>query len=141
MSAQQGRNLNRMGNYMATLFFSYERPGRSALHNHVLRGAVEHALDKMGIYYQQCEGVFEGVKESSYLVKPKTQGHYRGILALAKRLDQDCVLHVSAYGGAKLVPVCKGDAVVELGKLVTSKDKPKGDYTYNPRADEFYSVQ
>jgi hypothetical protein len=102
---------------------------------------MEHSLDTMRVKWERVEGYFEGVSENSYMVT--ATNHYGRLLALAAAHNQDSVLYISAYKGATLVPVCRGIAGGELflGELVTSSEKPNGDYSFNYLTKEYYFIR
>ena len=83
---------------------STDRPNKTQLELHRARKDFEYYLDRKGFKYEVCEGSWEGEREQSYMITLRDSG--MGFTTL-KRLafdlyDQDAVLRITAYGGARL---------------------------------------
>ena len=89
---------------MIKIIMSTDRPNKSQLELHRARKDFEYYLDRKGFKYEVCEGSWEGEREQSYMITLRDSG--MGFTTL-KRLafdlyDQDAVLRITAYGGARL---------------------------------------
>lgn len=82
---------------------STDRPNKSQLELHKARKEFEYYLDRAGYIYEVCEGVWQGDREQSYMVELPSGYGYNTLKNIAfNRYDQDAVLRVTAYGGARL---------------------------------------
>jgi hypothetical protein len=89
---------------------------------------------------QQVEGYFMGHKEISFMVSGVER--VQPILELAKLYNQDSIMYVSSYGGAMIVSTDAISNAEFIGEFKVSKTKPKGgDYSYNPRTQDYYIVE
>ena len=89
---------------MTKIIMSTDRPNKSQLELHRARKEFEYYLELKGFKYEVCEGSWEGEREQSYMITLRDAG--MGFTTL-KRLafdlyDQDAVLRITAYGGARL---------------------------------------
>ena len=89
---------------MIKIIMSTDRPNKTQLELHRARKDFEYYLDRKGFKYEVCEGSWEGEREQSYMITLRDSG--MGFTTL-KRLafdlyDQDAVLRITAYGGARL---------------------------------------
>jgi hypothetical protein len=122
---------------MKKVFISCTRPDLTDLEQHRRMNHMEWLLRKYK--FQQVEGFFEGVKEISFRVSGVTS--IQPFLDLAERFEQDSIMVVYSYGGASIISTDKSIAPVFIGELKTSKIKPwSGDYSYNPRTLDYYTV-
>ena len=85
---------------MIKIIMSTDRPNKTQLELHRARKDFEHYLNRKGFKYE----VWEGEREQSYMITLRDAG--MGFTTL-KRLafdlyDQDAVLRITAYGGARL---------------------------------------
>ena len=102
--------------------------------NSLNRIAFQTALEKFGISYQECEGVFEGNIEKSYLLQHNNRSMELALSTL-DLYDQDCFLTMDNEGRGTLI---NHDGTKEkLGFLETSYNKPSGDYTRVVGTDQY----
>ena len=89
---------------MTKIIMSTDRPNKSQLELHRARKDFEHYLDRKGFKYEVCEGSWEGEREQSYMITLRDAGMgFTSLKRLAFDLyDQDAVLRITAYGGARL---------------------------------------
>jgi hypothetical protein len=51
-------------------------------------------------------------------------------------------MYVSSYGGAMIMPTDEDSDLAFIGEFKVTKTKPKGgDYSYNPRTQDYYIVE
>ena len=89
---------------MIKIIMSTDRPNKTQLELNRARKEFEYYLELKGFKYEVCEGSWEGEREQSYMITLRDAG--MGFTTL-KRLafdlyDQDAVLRITAYGGARL---------------------------------------
>ena len=88
---------------MTKIIMSTDRPNKSQLELHKARKEFEYYLDRAGYVYEVCEGVWKGDREQSYMVDLPSGYGYTTLKNIAfDRYNQDAVLRVTAYGGARL---------------------------------------
>jgi len=89
---------------MTKIIMSTDRPNKTQLELHRARKDFEHYLDRKGFKYEVCEGSWEGEREQSYMITLRDAGMgFTSLKRLAFDLyDQDAVLRITAYGGARL---------------------------------------
>jgi len=89
---------------MTKIIMSTDRPNKSDLELNKARKEFEYYLELKGFKYEVCEGSWEGEREQSYMITLRDAGMgFTSLKRLAFDLyDQDAVLRVSAYGGARL---------------------------------------
>jgi|SRR5690606_4905544 len=119
----------------AKLFISAERTQFDAETNARLHQELGNSIKASGHRAIECEGVYEGVREKSYIVfSPRLE-----IYDLARQYDQDTVLHVDHEDTATLVRLSDGK-IVGAGKLAqVSADKAEGvDHTRVDTGENVY---
>ena len=89
---------------MIKIIMSTDRPNKSQLELHRARKEFEYYLELKGFKYEVCEGSWEGEREQSYMITLRDAGMgFTSLKRLAFDLyDQDAVLRITAYGGARL---------------------------------------
>jgi len=89
---------------MTKIIMSTDRPNKSQLELHRARKEFEYYLELKGFKYEVCEGSWEGEREQSYMITLRDAGMgFTSLKRLAFDLyDQDAVLRITAYGGARL---------------------------------------
>lgn len=123
---------------MRKVFLSCTRPNMTDMEQHAVMKKMESDLRNYKI--QQVEGYFMGKKEVSFMVSGVAR--VQPILELAKLYNQDSIMYVSSYGGAMIMPTDETIDLEFVGELKVSKTKPKGgDYSYNPRTQDYYTVE
>ena len=126
---------------MRKYFISCTTEGMTDLEQHKAMQAMQYLLELhlSSAKIQQVEGFYMGHKEVSFMVTTDRDGTLQRLNTLAQHFGQDTIMVVSSYGGATLVPVNSDDLCEFLGEFTTTTTKPHGgDYSYNPRANEFY---
>ena len=123
---------------MRKVFISCTRPNMNDMEQHAVMKKMESDLRHYKI--QQVEGYFMGHKEISFMVSGVER--VQPILELAKLYNQDSIMYVSSYGGAMIVSTDAISNAEFIGEFKVSKTKPKGgDYSYNPRTQDYYIVE
>ena len=85
------------------IIMSTDRPNKSQLELHKARKEFEYYLERAGYTYEVCEGVWQGEREQSYMISIARGCSYQALKTIAfNRYNQDAVLRVTAYGGARL---------------------------------------
>ena len=85
------------------IIISTDRPNKSQLELHKARKEFEYYLERAGYTYEVCEGVWQGEREQSYMIDLPCGHSYHTLKTIAfNRYNQDAVLRVTAYGGARL---------------------------------------
>ena len=89
---------------MTKIIMSTDRPNKTQLELHRARKEFEYYLELKGFKYEVCEGSWEGEREQSYMITLRDAGMgFTSLKRLAFDLyDQDAVLRITAYGGARL---------------------------------------
>lgn len=88
---------------MSKIIMSVDRPNKSDLELHDTRKEFEYVLDRGGFKYEVCEGSWEGSREQSYMIELPAGLGYTALKNLAfERYEQDAIIRITAYGGAKL---------------------------------------
>ena len=124
------------------IIMSTDRPNKSQLELHKARKEFEYYLNRKGFTYEVCEGVWEGEREQSYMINlPATISGFSELKDLAfERYNQDAVLRVTAYGGAKLIE-SNGDTE-ELGAFTQVSEVPEDQcYTQSFKTGNIYTVE
>ncbi len=120
------------------VFISCTRPNMSDMEQHAVMKKMEADLRRYDV--QQVEGFFMGKKEVSFMVSGVV--FVKPMLALARLYNQDSIMVVSSYGGVSILSTDETIDAEFTGVFTTTKTKPKGgDYSYNPRADEYYIAE
>ena len=120
------------------VFISCTRPNMTDMEQHKAMKKME--ADLRCYEYQQVEGYFMGKKEVSFMVSGVV--FVREMLELAEVHDQDSIMYVSSYGGASILSTDETIPAEFVGEFKVNKRKPwGGDYSYNPRADEYYITE
>jgi Mg2+/Co2+ transporter CorB len=110
----------------------------TAMEQHAIMKSMESDLRNYKI--QQVEGWYMGHKEVSFMVSKVEL--LNPLLALATLYNQDSIMVVSSYGGAALVSTNEDVFAEFIGEFKVSKTKPEyGDYSYNPRTLDYYTVE
>ena len=126
---------------MRKYFISCTTEGMTDLEQHKAMQAMQYQLELhlSSAKVQQVEGFYMGHKEISFMVTTESHGALQRLTTLAQHFGQDTIMMVSSYGGASIVPMNGVDPWEFLGEFTTTTTKPHGgDYSYNPRANEFY---
>ena len=123
---------------MRKVFISCTRPNMTDMEQHAVMKKMESDLRNYNI--QQVEGYFMGHKEVSFMVSGVER--VQPILELAKLYNQDSIMYVSSYLGATILSTEEEMINEFIGEFKVTKTKPKGgDYSYNPRTQDYYIVE
>ena len=123
---------------MRKVFISCTRPNMTDMEQHAVMKKMESDLRNYNI--QQVEGYFMGHKETSFMVSRVES--LNPLLALATLYNQDSIMVVSSYGGVDIVSTDETIDAEFIGAFKVTKTKPKGgDYSYNPRTQDYYIVE
>ena len=126
---------------MTKIIMSTDRPNKTQLELHRARKDFEHYLDRKGFKYEVCEGSWEGEREQSYMITLRDSG--MGFTTL-KRLafdlyDQDAVLRITAYGGARLFN--SDNTKVDIGEFKQVDSIPSNQcYTQSFKTGNIYAT-
>ena len=126
---------------MIKIIMSTDRPNKTQLELHRARKDFEHYLNRKGFKYEVCEGSWEGEREQSYMITLRDSG--MGFTTL-KRLafdlyDQDAVLRITAYGGARLFN--SDNTKVDIGKFKQVDSIPSNQcYTQSFKTGNIYAT-
>ena len=126
---------------MIKIIMSTDRPNKTQLELHRARKDFEHYLDRKGFKYEVCEGSWEGEREQSYMITLRDSG--MGFTTL-KRLafdlyDQDAVLRITAYGGARLFN--SDNTKVDIGEFKQVDSIPSNQcYTQSFKTGNIYAT-
>ena len=126
---------------MIKIIMSTDRPNKTQLELHRARKDFEHYLNRKGFKYEVCEGSWEGEREQSYMITLRDAG--MGFTTL-KRLafdlyDQDAVLRITAYGGARLFN--SDNTKVDIGEFKQVDSIPSNQcYTQSFKTGNIYAT-
>ena len=126
---------------MIKIIMSTDRPNKTQLELHRARKDFEHYLNRKGFKYEVCEGSWEGEREQSYMITLRDSG--MGFTTL-KRLafdlyDQDAVLRITAYGGARLFN--SDNTKVDIGEFKQVDSIPSNQcYTQSFKTGNIYAT-
>jgi len=126
---------------MTKIIMSTDRPNKTQLELHRARKDFEHYLNRKGFKYEVCEGSWEGEREQSYMITLRDAG--MGFTTL-KRLafdlyDQDAVLRITAYGGARLFN--SDNTKVDIGEFKQVDSIPSNQcYTQSFKTGNIYAT-
>lgn len=126
---------------MIKIIMSTDRPNKTQLELHRARKDFEHYLNRKGFKYEVCEGSWEGEREQSYMITLRDAG--MGFTTL-KRLafdlyDQDAVLRITAYGGARLFN--SDNTKVDIGEFKQVDSIPSDQcYTQSFKTGNIYAT-
>jgi hypothetical protein len=121
---------------MSILVFSAERSELSQRENALRTEEVVDVLQERGASFREVEGVFNRVKEASFIVNAQHEGLVR---ELCQAFGQDCYLHVDNDKSAILRYPDGSDAYI--GMWTQTPHEPSGDYTYDPITGKYYSIK
>ena len=126
---------------MIKIIMSTDRPNKTQLELHRARKEFEYYLELKGFKYEVCEGSWEGEREQSYMITLRDAG--MGFTTL-KRLafdlyDQDAVLRITAYGGARLFN--SDNTKVDIGEFKQVDSIPSNQcYTQSFKTGNIYAT-
>ena len=126
---------------MIKIIMSTDRPNKTQLELNRARKEFEYYLELKGFKYEVCEGSWEGEREQSYMITLRDAG--MGFTTL-KRLafdlyDQDAVLRITAYGGARLFN--SDNTKVDIGEFKQVDSIPSNQcYTQSFKTGNIYAT-
>tara|TARA_B110000902_G_C14101420_1_gene510801 strand:- start:322 stop:705 length:384 start_codon:yes stop_codon:yes gene_type:complete len=126
---------------MTKIIMSTDRPNTSDLELHRARKEFEYYLELKGFKYEVCEGSWEGEREQSYMITLRDAGMgFTSLKRLAFDLyDQDAVLRITAYGGARLFN--SDNTKVDIGEFKQVDSIPSNQcYTQSFKTGNIYAT-
>jgi len=120
---------------------STDRPNKSQLELNRARKEFEYYLELKGFKYEVCEGSWEGEREQSYMITLRDAGMgFTSLKRLAFDLyDQDAVLRITAYGGARLFN--SDNTKVDIGEFKQVDSIPSNQcYTQSFKTGNIYAT-
>jgi len=126
---------------MIKIIMSTDRPNKSDLELHRARKEFEYYLELKGFKYEVCEGSWEGEREQSYMITLRDAGMgFTSLKRLAFDLyDQDAVLRITAYGGARLFN--SDNTKVDIGEFKQVDSIPSNQcYTQSFKTGNIYAT-
>ena len=126
---------------MPKLIMSTDRPNKTQLELNRARKDFEHYLNRKGFKYEVCEGSWEGEREQSYMITLRDAGMgFTSLKRLAFDLyDQDAVLRITAYGGARLFN--SDNTKVDIGEFKQVDSIPSNQcYTQSFKTGNIYAT-
>ena len=126
---------------MTKIIMSTDRPNKTQLELHRARKEFEYYLELKGFKYEVCEGSWEGEREQSYMITLRDAGMgFTSLKRLAFDLyDQDAVLRITAYGGARLFN--SDNTKVDIGEFKQVDSIPSNQcYTQSFKTGNIYAT-
>jgi hypothetical protein len=126
---------------MIKIIMSTDRPNKTQLELNRARKDFEHYLNRKGFKYEVCEGSWEGEREQSYMITLRDAGMgFTSLKRLAFDLyDQDAVLRITAYGGARLFN--SDNTKVDIGEFKQVDSIPSNQcYTQSFKTGNIYAT-
>mgnify|MGYP003638940961 FL=1 len=126
---------------MIKIIMSTDRPNKSQLELDRARKEFEYYLELKGFKYEVCEGSWEGEREQSYMITLRDAGMgFTSLKRLAFDLyDQDAVLRITAYGGARLFN--SDNTKVDIGEFKQVDSIPSNQcYTQSFKTGNIYAT-
>tara|TARA_R110002110_G_scaffold272975_2_gene488375 strand:- start:333 stop:716 length:384 start_codon:yes stop_codon:yes gene_type:complete len=126
---------------MIKIIMSTDRPNKSQLELNRARKEFEYYLELKGFKYEVCEGSWEGEREQSYMITLRDAGMgFTSLKRLAFDLyDQDAVLRITAYGGARLFN--SDNTKVDIGEFKQVDSIPSNQcYTQSFKTGNIYAT-
>jgi len=126
---------------MTKIIMSTDRPNKSQLELNRARKEFEYYLELKGFKYEVCEGSWEGEREQSYMITLRDAGMgFTSLKRLAFDLyDQDAVLRITAYGGARLFN--SDNTKVDIGEFKQVDSIPSNQcYTQSFKTGNIYAT-
>lgn len=129
--------------YTGSLVFSVEQGGMPDTFNVGCTAMARIILEEQGVDYTLINGVYNGSKETSFLVRD-TEHNRKVVDVLAHTYDQECVmvLHPHIHGMYKAYFAYR-DRKEFMGYLRSATKEvaeAQGDYSYRPDIDTYFII-
>ena len=124
--------------YNNFIIISAEIEGKCPVENVEATRQLVNSLDALESKYKHCEGMYEGRKETSFLVELTKKNNLQMYLGVSNHFDQECILHVNFQREAFLVSGVTNDKVgywCAIGEHTASESR-----AYTKINNDYYKV-
>lgn len=118
------------------VIFSVFRAEKDEKHNLLMHVSTKHELKQLGIRAIEVEGYYNGQRELSFVV---SDIHLEYVLAVAKKAEQECVLHVLEDSTCRMLDtdnkrLWEGTCM----RVIRGVAETYADYTHYPEEDAYW---